>query len=245
MKSYTFSVEKGPSIICEADCTVVIKPNDSGSVMVEVDGPKEFLEQCSVIQDSNTITINANLKRSYEECTFTGTNIVTDLNTVMVNGRIINLKNLGTGDEAAGKEPEPRVTIYSPISDFDGTFSLASSLESTQHLSNVYISASGTFNANIISVMELDCNLCGNSKLLTYVRGGGAEVNLSGTAQVNLSGNFSRIHASISGMGEATTKGECLGDYRVDVSDKGSITHIGTVMGNVRKNVSGMGSASI
>lgn len=262
MKKYSFKASN-PSLNISASSNIAVSPSKDGTIQIEVTGSDKAIENVTVKQSGNTISIEDRSSGSSSQTIISsGGNIFQSFSgnvsnismvdgdihigggsgSVYVNGKRIDLD----GDRTESKEPHKAtlITIYTPIADLDLTLKGLAKFASSQGFDNATVDLSGSTQA-IFTANSIDLDLSGTSEVKATIYGGDLAADTSGTSTASIVGDFKSCKADTSGTSKVTTSGTCFGDYKANASGCSSIRHKGAIQGRARERVSGVASINI
>lgn len=251
MKSNRFSTSINPTLDLKVGCDVAILESASNSeVIVELNGADENLKQFEVYQSNNTIYIQQkNLNNGgINISTNGGVSIISSDGNINISGSsgrvFVNGQEIDLNAKTYNAE-KTRIKILAPkCSNLDAKLQGNCVLASKIELHSVYLTIQGSSKAAVIA-KTLDLQTHGSSEVKAILTGGELEITTHGSSEVEVQGQWSRATINVSGSGDILTRGDCLGDYKVDASGSGRIVHSGSVAGRKRENKSGSAYISI
>lgn len=236
----------------------------TGKAIVEIEATEEQLKDFEVRQDGDTVAIvqkststrgmiigDVIMGGSFQGVISTGrgttvinrggnTYISGGSGKIFVNGQEIDL-NAGAGGESV-KPPTIKILATSGLNLSAELYS--GKLTTRVPFNGAEIDYQGHVEAEIAAV-DLDANISDSGILRAAILGGDLDVTIAGSAQVFVTGKWSKAGVNISGSGSVNSSGECLGNYSATVSGSGRVVHTGIVGGRVKERVSGSGRVQI
>lgn len=228
--------------VLELSANVNIQPHD-GEVEVAITAPESVIEEISLSQADNLVTIKGQGKSNSGGINISGGNI-------SIVGGVIRSGNIQIGGMSrgsiniGGNEPEIEISVKVP---FKANVEV-SDIEGKVVIGNIR----GNLRANINGVGEVNAGemnkvigkISGSGTLIVQSVTGDLKVKVSGSGDVKVNGgNISDLEASVSGSGDVHINAEAQ-TADLDVSGSGDI-YIRKVVAKPRKHISGVGEIRV
>lgn len=206
MKQQSFDIDK-PNLRINASCRIEIHPIEGNKTTIQVEGDVDVYpdgREISITQkDIPSSGGNVVIGNVHQSVISGRGNVVISgngQNVSMVNGRVfINGQEVTANNQPSTPYVEPKVTIYTNkcgklTANMIGGYLLLAVKTDTATLK-----FSGSVEANLRSVTNIDAKTSGSSEVIAHMTGGILQIKAAGSSEFDISGEFSSSEINCSG----------------------------------------------